>query len=483
MIEMEKLVGRVPEIKILTDALASPRAELIAVYGRRRVGKTYLIQTVYEENIVFQFTGMNRKSLAEQLENFALTAQTAFMRQTALPIAPPQNWLQGFRMLINLLEGAKTAEKKVIFLDEFPWLDNKKSGFLAAFDHFWNSWASKQDDLVVVICGSAASWMIQNIVRNKGGLHNRITQRIRLEPFNLHETSLFLRNNRINLSQYDILQLYMVTGGIPHYLNTINTGESTIQIIDRLCFTKDGGLRNEFKDLYPALFGRADKHIAVIRALAEKLSGLTRNEIIATCGFKTGGTVTKVLDELLESGFISEYLPFQKTAKEAIFKLSDEYSLFYLKFIENSKATGAGSWQSKATHQSWQSWTGFAFENICLKHMAQIKKALGISGIYTEQSVWRYTPKKGETGAQIDLLMDRQDNCINLFELKFYNDTYEMTARDTASLRSKRSVFQQRTGTKKTIFISLLTTFGAKPNEHYLEIVQNQLDMAVLFEP
>ncbi len=480
---MEKLVGRTLEVKLLADALASPKAELIAVYGRRRVGKTHLIQSVYKDHIVFEFTGMNRNNLVEQLENFALTAQTSFAHNTALPIAMPQTWLQGFRMLINLMENTKTEEKKVVFIDEFPWLDNKKSGFLAAFDHFWNSWAVKQDNLVVVICGSAASWMIQNIVRNKGGLHNRITQRIRLEPFNLYETALFLRNNHINLGQYDILQLYMVTGGIPHYLNTIKPGESTIQVIDRLCFSKDGPLRNEFKDLYPALFGRAEKHIAIIRALGDKLSGLNRNEIIGTCGFKTGGTMTKVLDELLESGFISEYLPFNKTAKEAVYKLSDEYSLFYLKFIESSKATGAGTWQSKAKEQAWTSWMGFAFENICLKHVPQIKKALGISGIYTEQSVWRYVSKPGETGAQIDLLIDRQDNCINLFELKFYKDIYEMTAKDVAALRSKRSIFQQKTGSKKTIFITLLTTFGAKPNEHYLEVVQNQLQMGVLFEP
>jgi uncharacterized protein len=479
---MEKLVGRAREIKLLRDVLVSPKAELIAVYGRRRVGKTHLIQSVYKDQIVFEFTGMNSSNQAEQLENFALTAQTTFMRNLALPIAMPQSWLQGFRMLINLMEHTKREEKKVIFIDEFPWLDNKKSGFLAAFDHFWNSWAVKQDDLVVVICGSAASWMIQNIVRNKGGLHNRITQRIRLEPFNLYETALFLRNKHINLGQYDIVQLYMVTGGIPYYLDTIRPGESTTQIIDRLCFSKDGALRNEFKDLYPALFGRAEKHIAVIRALGEKMSGLNRNEIIQACAFKTGGTLTKVLDELLESGFISEYLPFNKTTKEVVYKLSDEYSLFYLKFIENSKASGLGTWQLKSKEQSWQSWRGFAFENLCLKHVPQIKKALGISGIHTDQSVWRYAPKSGENGAQIDLLIDRQDHCINLFELKFYKDVYEMTAQDAAALRSKRSIFQQKTGSKKTIFITLLTTFGAKPNEHYLEVVQNQLQMGVLFE-
>ena len=479
---MEKLVGRESEIKILTDALASPKAELIAIYGRRRVGKTYLVRTIYEKNILFEFTGLNKVGFIEQLENFSLTVQTTFMKNTVIKIVPPENWLQGFRMLINLLEATPPKGKKVIFLDEFPWLDNKKSGFLAAFDHFWNSWASKQSNLVVVICGSAASWMIQNIVRNKGGLHNRITQRIRLEPFNLYETALFLRNNLINLSQYDVLQLYMVTGGIPQYLSAVKVGESTNQAIDRLCFTKDGGLRNEFKDLYLALFGKADKHIAVIRALADKLSGLSRNEIMEVCGFKSGGTVSKILNDLMESGFISEYLPFNKTAKDALFKLSDEYSLFYLKYIENSKSMGEGTWQTKATGQSWKSWTGFAFENICLKHIAQIKKALGISGIYTEQSVWRYVPKAGEMGAQIDLLIDRQDNCINLCELKFYNEVFDMTKKDADALRTKRSVFQQKSGSKKTIFITLITTFGVKINEHYLQMIQNQLNMSVLFE-
>jgi uncharacterized protein len=481
--DMENLIGRETEIKILTDALATPYAELIAVYGRRRVGKTHLIRTVYEKNIVFEFTGANRVAFATQLENFSLTAQTAFRLNIAVPMAIPQNWLQAFRLLINLFEAHPSTEKQVVFLDEFPWLDNKKTGFLAAFDHFWNSWASKQRNLVVVICGSAASWMIQNIVRNKGGLHNRITQRIRLEPFTLYETALFLKNIHIKLTLYDIVELYMVTGGVPHYLKNIRAGESTIQIIDRLCFTKDGGLQNEFKDLYPALFGKADKHIAVIRCLVNKLSGLTRNEIIDVCQFKSGGTVTKILDELEQSNFITGYLPYGKSAKENIFKLTDEYSLFYLKFIENSKAMGAGTWQSKATGQSWVSWRGFAFENICLKHVPQIKKALGISGIYTEQSVWRYVPKADETGVQIDLMIDRQDNCINLCELKFYKTEFSLDKNTSDNLETKRQVFIEKTGTKKTVFTTLISTFGAKSNEYYLQSVQNQLTMKILFDP
>ena len=480
---MENLIGRATEIKILTDALESRQAELIAVYGRRRVGKTYLIRCVYEKQMAFEFTGANGVPYLRQLENFMETIQTTFHLDPALPIVPPQNWFQAFRYLIHLLESNPSDTKRVIFLDEFPWLDHKKSDFLASFDHFWNNWASKQRDLVIVICGSSASWMIQNIVRNKGGLHNRITQKIRLEPFTLYETQLYLQMNRVQLTPYDIVQLYMVTGGIPHYLKNIQSGESTTQAIDRLCFTKDGWLRKEFFDLYPALFGKADKHIAIIRCLSDKLSGLTRNEIMENCQFKSGGTLTKVLEELEESNFITNYLPFGKLAKEAIFKLTDEYSLFYLKFIENSKSVGAGTWQIKMASQSWKSWSGFAFENICLKHVPQIKKKLGISGVYTEQSAWRYLPKTGESGVQIDLLLDRQDNCINLFEIKFYNVPFTIDKSYAPNLMNKRQVFIEKTGTKKTIFMTLLTTFGAKTNEHYLQTIQNQLNMSVLFEP
>ncbi|MCK6690778.1 MAG: AAA family ATPase [Thermoanaerobaculia bacterium] len=480
---MENLVGRQTEIRVLQEALKTPEAELIAVYGRRRVGKTYLVRSVYERNIVFEFTGANGVNLATQLENFALTLQTVFKLDPSVPVAVPGNWLQAFHLLINLLEARPSTEKQVIFLDEFPWLDNKKSGFLAAFDHFWNSWASKRRNLIVVICGSAASWMIQNVVRNKGGLHNRITQRIRLEPFTLHETALFLQRNRVNMTPYDMAQLYMVTGGIPYYLRFVRAGESPAQVIDRLCFTKDGVLRNEFKDFYPALFGKADRHLAIIRCLAGKYGGMTRKEIIEACHFKTGGTVSKTLDELEESGFITEYLPFGKTAKDSIFKLTDEYTLFYLKFMERSKTAGPGTWEKKSAEQTWKSWRGLAFENICLKHISQIKKALGISGIYAEPSIWRYVPKQGEKGVQIDLLLDRQDNCINLFEIKFYRTEYALEKEDADDLETKRQVFIEKTGAKKTVFITLLTAFGAKTNAYFLQTIQNQLTMGALFEP
>jgi uncharacterized protein len=474
------LIGRVSEISVLQEALASPEAELIAVYGRRRVGKTYLIRTVYENDIVFEISGLNNLPMSDQLENFSSNLTTAF--NLPVEIAIPKNWLQAFRQLRQLLEPQLSSKKQVVFLDELPWFDTPKSGFLSAFDNFWNSWASKQRSLVVVICGSAASWMIQNIVRNKGGLHNRITRRIRLMPFNLHETELFLQNKYIHLDRYQIIQLFMITGGIPHYLKDIRRGESVVQAVDRLCFTNDGLLIDEFKSLYSALFENADKHISIVRTLAQNHAGLTRGEIIEICALSSGGGLTKLLDELLESGFISEFIPFNKTSKDAIYKLTDEYSLFYLKFIENSKAIGEGAWLDKSTSASWKSWSGLAFENICLKHTPQIKKALDIYGIYSEQSAWRYIAKGDAQGTQIDLLIDRRDNCINLCEIKFSITEFTIDKKYAEELAAKRRIFIAQTGTKKTVFITMLTTFGVNTNAHYLNNVQNQLTMGALFE-
>jgi uncharacterized protein len=479
---VQELIGREPEILSLKEAMDSPRAELIAVYGRRRVGKTFLIRTVYEQNIVFELTGLKDANLVDQLDNFSDTLAATF--KPPIPLERPIKWMQAFRQLIHFIEADNRTDKKVIFLDEFPWLDTTKSGFLQAFDHFWNNWASRQANLIVVICGSAASWMIQNIVRNKGGLHNRLTRRIRLSPFNLYETERLLKQQGVVLERYQILELYMALGGIPQYLMDIKAGESPIQTIDRLCFTNEGWLRHEFQDLYPALFDNAEKHLEVVRALGEKPNGMSRSNIMETCGMTTGGTLSTVLDELLQSGFISDYVPYGKTTRDIIYKLTDEYSLFYLKFIENSKTMGSGTWLAKSTGASYATWCGYAFENICLKHTPQIKKALGIAAVYTEHSIWRYKSKASDDtgGAQIDLLFDRNDRCINLIEIKFSVKEFTIEKKYAEELRNKRWVFMDRTQTKKSVFLTMLTTFGVKTNEHYLGVVQNQIRMDALFE-
>ena len=340
---------------------------------------------------------------------------------------------------------------------------------------------TKQDNLVVTICGSAASWMIQKIVNNKGGLHNRITKKIRLLPFTLAETIEYLRYNKVNLDQYQVTQLYMAVGGIPQYLKEILPGQSVAQNIDRICFTKDGTLQNEFNNLYQSLFAEAGTHISIVRALAAKPNGLTRKEIIAACGLSTGGSATLLLDELTESGFISAYLPFEKNLRDSIYKLSDEYSRFYIKFIENSRATGAGTWIKLSAAPSWKSWSGLAFESVCLKHTNEIKSALGIAGVYTEESAWRYMPGKGEPGTQIDLLFDRRDFCISICEIKFSNTKFIIDKAYAAELARKRDVFKRKTKTLKTLFMVMITTFGTMENDYKIELIQNDIKLEALF--
>ncbi len=473
-----ELIGRSKEQEVLLKALQSRRPEMVAVIGRRRVGKTFLIQSVYAENMVFQISGIQDGTLREQLKNFTYLLKQTF--GAVVPVEKPTSWLDAFQQLITCLETKIGTEKQVVFFDELPWLATKRSDFLKGLSFFWNSWAS-QRNIVVVICGSSASWMIQKVVEHKGGLHNRLTKRVHLFPFNLYETEAFLKSLNINFNRYQIVELYMAMGGIPHYLNEVEAGLSAAQNIERICFSPSGLLNNEFSRLYPALFDNADNHIAVIKALAEKWQGLTRTEIVSLSKLTDGGGVTRCLDELISSGFVSTYFPFGKKKKEMLYRLTDEYSLFYLQFIENKAHKGKNIWLELSQTQDYKSWSGYAFESLCLKHIPQIKKALGISGVYAETSSFYQRGTAQESGVQIDLLIDRKDNVINVFELKFYSGMMSLSKSYAEDLRDKITTFKEITQTRKQVFLNLLTIFGLKQNEHSLGLIDKAMSMDVLF--
>lgn len=475
----QKLIGRKKEQAILLKALKSNAPEMVSVVGRRRVGKTFLIRSAYKKQIKFELTGIQNATKDEQLLNFSNRLNT--YSKSTIPIPPPSSWLEAFQMLLNYLETKIKKEKVVVFLDELPWLATRKSGFLKALGFFWNSWAS-QKNVVVVICGSAASWMIQKVVRDKGGLHNRITRRITLEPFNLADTELFLKNQSPNIERYQIIQLYMAMGGVPHYLKEIEAGKSAVQNIDEICFSKSGLLNDEFSLLYTALFDNPEEHIKVIRLLASKRQGLTRKEIIAYGKLSDGGSTSKIIEELMHSGFISSYYSFGKKTRDLRYRLTDEYTLFYLKFIERKRSEGTGTWKKLSQTQTWKSWSGYAFENIGLKHIPQIKKALGIDGVYSEASVLSHQGSDDFPGFQIDLLIDRNDHVINLCELKFYNQNFILTKKYADELRLKTASFKAATKTKKQIFLTFLTTFPIVPNKHSTGLIDNELTMDILFE-
>ena len=473
------LVGRRKEQQILLEALESSESEMVSVIGRRRVGKTFLISEVYKEHISFEISGIQHAPREEQLMNFVI--RLAQFSSEPLITKPPKNWLAAFVLLIDHLKKIESSQKQVVFFDELPWMATHKSGFLRALSFFWNSWANKQN-IVVVICGSAASWMINKVVRHKGGLHNRITKRIHLHPFNLKETKAFLEQRQVYYDHYQIITLYMAMGGIPHYLKEVKGKRSAVQNIDEICFSETGLLKEEFSNLYLALFDNATHHIAIVRALATTQRGMSRSEIIGATKLPNGGKITNVLEELDHSGFIKAYHPFGKKKKDKLFRLTDAYSLFYLRFIENNRQEGKSIWQLLSQTQAWKTWSGYAFENVCLQHLPQIKKALGIAGVYAVSSSFYKKGTAATAGTQIDLLIDRNDHVINLVEIKFYNTSFTLSKSYAQNLRDKMRVFREATKTKKHISIVLITTFGMQHNSYSLGLVDNDLDMELLFE-
>ena len=472
------LIGRTEERTIFNDCLQSNESRLIAVYGRRRVGKTFLIRNHFDKLIKFEISGLHNGDMKDQLKQVFDVVSSHGLSSKDLTY--PTTWTEAFGLIQTYINNLKGTQKKVIFFDELPWFDTPKSKFLMAFENFWNSYCSKRNDLVVVICGSAASWMIKKIVKNKGGLHNRLAERMRLKPFTLKETELFLMDRFIKMSRYDILQLYMVTGGVPFYLDRIRKGESLAQFINRVCFTDNGFLRDEYSELLKSLFDNAKNHELVLKTMVKKSMGFTRNELAEATRLSSGGTLTEVIDELLESGFIKKYTPFGVPKNQALYKLTDHFTLFHHKFMKEEIAIGKNIWNLKINTPSWLSWAGLAFELICFNHLEQITDALKLQAIACNASPWRY--EGNNQGAQIDLIIERADRVIHLCEMKFSKSVFILSKNEALSLRNKiEQLSNQPTVRNKAIFPTFITTFGLKNNEYVHELVQNELTMEDLF--
>jgi uncharacterized protein len=471
------LIGRTREIQELDRLLASKEAEFLALYGRRRVGKTFLIREHFKKQLCFELMGVKDGGMKEQLANF----QSQLSARSGKTGSLPATWQEAFRQLADHLESRRGKGKRVVFLDELPWLAGSRSGFLPALDHFWNAFASRDPRLLLVICGSAASWMIAKVIDHKGGLHNRVTARMKLKPFTLAESSRFLESRGVKLTRYDQIMLAMVMGGVPHYLKEARSGESAAQIIDRCCFSETGLLRDEFDRLYASLFDHSDRHVALVRELAKYPQGLTRSDL--TTAYGTGGRLTQTLRELEEAGFVSTQEPFEKKKKDTLYRLADEYSLFYLPWIEGRRQSGTGTFLKKIQSPGWRAWSGYALESLAHKHIRQIKQALGIAEVDTEHGSWVHRPDDTwPEGAQIDLLLDRADNTVNLFEIKFSQGPFTITKDYAGSLRRKLEIFKGVTGARKNVFLTFLTTHGVTENAYANELVHQSITTDSLFE-
>lgn len=480
---MDFFFGRESEKKQLQELYDSDKAEFIAIYGRRRVGKTYLVNEFFKDKgVYFEVTGSKKAPKGEQLANF-YREFTALFPSEETPL--PKDWGGALNLLKNAI--AKIPEQKIVlFFDELPWLASPRSGFLRALDYFWNRHISRMKNVKLIVCGSAAAWMIHHIVNDKGGLYGRLSAQMRLEPFTLSEVEKLFIKRGIRLDRKQLISLYMAMGGIPKYLNFAKPGMSAAQMLNELCFKPQGFLFQEFPKLFKSLFDGAEKHAKVVKILSEHRYGLTQTEIFNAAGLSKGGHSSSTLEELEESGFVMSFFEYGKNVKERRWRLIDEYSLFYLSWIEGIRSnilrkSDADYWLKNQSSQKWLIWAGYAFENICLKHVSKIKETLGIAAVSTIETQWSFHGDDQNEGAQIDLVIDRADNCINLCEIRFRNDKYVLTKTEQEELERKVRVFRRATGTRKTLFMTLITPYGAEENSHYIGTVQNQLTMDALF--
>ena len=466
------LIGRIAEQNKLAGFMKSGKAEFVVMYGRRRVGKTYLVDEFFGRSYAFQATGLAEGGMREQLAAFHQKLGEFGCPETDTP----KSWLEAFARLKGILSADDVVRdeatgRRIVFIDEMPWLDTPRSNFKAAIEFFWNDWASKQPDLMLIVCGSATSWIVRHLLESKGGFHNRVTRIIHLRPFTLKECCEYYRANGMAYSMQMAVESYMVFGGIPFYLDLLDRSQSLSQSVDELCFREDGQLRNEFARLFATLFKHADAHMRVVRELSKKKCGLTRTELRDLRGMK-GTRLTTVLAELEQCGFIRSYRDISKRKKGTVFQLIDSFALFHLQFIEPGSIS---SWMRHIGSPSYRAWSGLAFELVCLNNSDLILEALGISGIETRLRAW-----KSEThspGAQIDLLIDRADGVISVCEMKYSGGPYVLTSGDARNLRNKLAAFASESHTRKALHLTLVTLFGAVHNAHYNELVQREVSI------
>ncbi len=470
------LIGRKREQSILDDCMRSDRAEFVVVYGRRRVGKTFLIKEYFNYRFSFYATGVNAENMDKQLAYF----DDSLHEYGSGEEKATRDWREAFAKLKRLLSDENIYKdpisgKKIVFFDEMPWMDTARSDFKSALDYFWNSWGADQKDLILIVCGSATSWIINNILGDKGGFYNRITRQIYLAPFSLSECEQFFADKNIIIGKDEIIVSYMVFGGIPYYLNLFDRRLSLTQNIDALLFAPTGQLYYEFDRLFSSLFRKPQKHTKIINALSQIDYGLTRTEIIEKTGIADGNLLTRAIEELEQCGFIRRYKNYAKNKRVFYFQIIDPFVLFCRRFIVDRKFS---SWMKYRNSPGYNAWRGLAFEIVCLNHIGKIKEILGISGIESMDYSWR--SKRKAEGAQIDLLIDRSDNVINVCEMKYSDTPYAIDAEYEEKLKQKIFVFEEETQTRKTLYLTMISASGLTHNEHS-GIVVNEISGKELF--
>lgn len=466
---MMNVIGRKDEVARIKRLYNSKMPQFLTVYGRRRVGKTFLIDEVLSGKITFRHSGLSpvdaqnhKNSLKEQLKHFYMSLQAQGVKKSKCPTS----WLEAFFMLETHLQAIDDGSRQVVFLDELPWMDTPRSGFITALEALWNNWGCHRKNFMLVVCGSATSWISDNLINNHGGLYGRLTCQIRLSPFTLEECEQYFHCRGIRLSRYDIVQSYMIFGGIPYYLSYFEQGRSLAQNVDNLFFRKGAVLGNEFDRLFSSVFSRPEEMKRIVEALGNRRSGYTQEELARATGLPWGGSFSTMLKALEASDFIEPYVPFGKGKREKHYKLTDPFCLFYMKFVRGRKEIDPEFWMHNVTSQGVSSWRGFAFEEVCFAHIRQIKKALDILGVSSTESSWVVRGDDETEGAQIDLLINRKDNVVNLCEMKFYNEKFTVNKAYYSKVVHRQNLLAERIPRRAVIHNVLVTTEGLTYNEY-----------------
>ncbi len=472
-----KIIGRKAEKKELEQCEKSKKSELVCVYGRRRAGKTYLVEQTFGDYFAFRAIGLEKGSIKDQLKAFNQRLQECGDEVRKVP----QNWFEAFSRLDKILSRddiiLSPHGKKIVFFDEFPWFATQRSDFLLAFEDFWNRRGTQSGDLVFIICGSATSWIIKNVLEDSGSMYKRVTAQIFIKPFSLAETKLYFDDNEFDWSKEQIMEFQMVFGGLPFFMSLMNENESFRQNIDRLLFRPNALLQDETDKLLESTLKKSPVYGQILGELSSHLYGMKKSECQEKLNIPVG-TFTRAVEDLIKCRYIVEYTRNYEKSNPLYIQLVDPYLLFHFHFLSNRKRIT--SYEDLSSNIGlYSNWRGHAFEILCFHHLDQIKKSLGISGVKTECFSW--TNSEDKEKIQIDMVIERDDKITNICEMKCTDQPFVMSKEDDLSLLRKRDIFKEKTRTKNSIRIVLVSAAGLSGVAH-TEHISDVITLGDLFE-
>ena len=463
------IIGRREEIRELEKCEKSKKSELVCVYGRRRVGKTYLVEQSFANLFAFRATGVESGNTRTQLKSFYQRLVEAGDTERRVP----QDWFEAFSRLERILAAENIRRsihgKRIVFFDEFPWFATPRSDFLEAFGEFWNRCGTAQGDFLFIICGSATSWIIKNILEDTGSLYNRVTSQIFLRPFSLRETELYMESRVFGWSRRQIVECQMIFGGLPYFFDLLNPDESLTWNINALIFKPHALLRHESKKLLEATLKKSPAYNDILKCLSSHYYGMQKNACFASLDISQG-TFSRAVEDLIKCGYVHESVDRYSKGHPLRLQLIDPFLLFHYNFLEKGYSETTRFEDFKSDTGRYNNWRGHAFEILCMYHIDHIKNALGISGVRTNSYAW--VSEKNE--AQIDLVLDRDDGIVNICEEKYTDTAFAVSAEYEERLLKKMDIYRAETKTKKALKIVMICTenlAGTANTEHITRVL------------